>query len=254
MTASLAQIWRYPVKGLAGERLAAVELTPGQALPFDRRYALAMGGGGGADLSGETWVSYRQFYALSSEERLAQLGLAFDEASESVTITRGGKQVARGRPGEPLGRTLLDQFFAAFLAGNPRGAPRLVAGRGSVAFTDTETPSVSLLNLASVADLERVARQPVDPRRFRANLWFEGPPAWAEMDWVGRELTLGTARLAVLEPIERCAATQVNPDTATRDLNVPRLLQGGYGHLCQGIYCRVVAGGRVAEGDTLAPI
>ncbi len=255
MTVTLAQIHRYPVKGLAGERLPATTLSAGQALPFDRRFALAMGGGGGIDLTGQQWINYKQLYALSSEERLAQLGLSFDEASETVTITRGGKQVARGKPGESLGRNLLDQFFAAFLSGSPRGAPKLVAGQptdgGSIAFTDSEAPNLSLLNLASVADLERVARAPVDPRRFRANLWLEGLPAWAEMDWVGKTVTIGGARLAVTEPIERCSATAVNLETAQRDLNIPRILQSGYGHLCQGVYATVVEGGAVAEGDAV---
>jgi len=256
MTVTLAQIHRFPVKGLAGERLAATKLSPGQALPFDRRYALAMGGGGGVDLSGRSWINYRQLYALSSEARLAQLGIAFDEASETVVITRAGKPVARGRPGEPLGRSLLDQFFAAFLAGSPRGAPRMVAGQataeGRVAFTDSERPNLSLLNLASVADLERVARAPVDPRRFRANLWLDGLPAWSEMTWPGQEVTVGAARLKVIEPIERCSATAVNLETAERDLAIPRILQSGYGHLCLGVYAEVIEGGRIAEGDRVA--
>jgi uncharacterized protein YcbX len=255
MTVTLAQIHRFPVKGLAGERLPAVTLAAGQALPYDRRYALAMGGGG-IDLSGQAWINYRQLYALSSEERLAQLGLAFDEATETVVITRGGKQVARGKPGEPLGRSLLDQFFAAFLSGSPRGAPKLVAGQvregRAVAFTDSERPTVSLLNLASVADLERVARAPVDPRRFRANLWLDGLPAWSEMTWPGQEVTVGAARLKVIEPIERCSATAVNLETAQRDLAIPRILQQGYGHLCMGVYAEVVAGGQIAEGDAVA--
>lgn len=255
MTVTLTQIHRFPVKGLAGERLSAVTLSAGQALPYDRRYALAMGGGG-IDLSGQSWISHRQLYGLKAEERLAQLGLAFDEASETVVITRGGKQVARGRPGEPLGRSLLDQFFAAFLSGSPRGAPKLVAGQArdgaSVAFTDTEAPSVSLLNLASVADLERVARAPVDPRRFRANLWLDGLPAWSEMTWPGQVVTVGAARLKVIEPIERCSATAVNLESAQRDLAIPRMLQQGYGHLCMGVYAQVLEGGEVSEGDAVA--
>ncbi|HKY94372.1 MAG TPA: MOSC domain-containing protein [Kiloniellales bacterium] len=253
--ARLTQINRFPVKGLAGERLQAVTLEAGRALPHDRRYALALGGGAGGDLDGGAWADYRLFHTLKQEEKLAQLGLSYDEAAETLTLLRGGKPVARGKATDPVGRSLLNQFFAAFLAGSPRGAPRLVAGRrdaeSAVAFTDAEVPYLSLLNLATVADLERVARQPVDPRRFRANLWIEGPPAWAEMAWAGRRMTLGEAVLEGAEPIERCAATTVNPDTAQRDLNVPRLLQAGFGHIFCGFYLRVVEGGRIAEGDEL---
>ncbi len=253
--ATLAAIWRHPVKALAGERIERATLAAGEALPHDRRFGLAAGGAGGADTSGESWVDYAQFYALTREERLAQLGIAFDEGSETLTISRHGKQVARAKATDPVGRSLLDQFFAAFLADSPRGTPRFLAGRQEpghrVNYTDTEQPTVSLLNLASVADLERVARQPVDPRRFRMNFWLEGLAPWAERDWVGRRLRLGGALLEVSEETVRCAATAVNPETAQRDLNVPRLLQGGFGHLCQGLYAVVREGGEVAAGDAL---
>ena len=252
---TLTQINRFPVKGLAGERLATVMLETDRALPHDRRYALAQGGGAGRHLDGSQWASHRTFYTLKQEEKLAQLGLAYDEAAETLTLLRGGRQVARGKATDPVGQSLLNQFFAAFLSGSARGTPRLVAGRrderDAVAFTDAETPYVSILNLATVADLERVARQPVDPRRFRANLWIDGLPAWAEMEWAGRRMTLGAATLEGAEPIDRCAATTVNPDTAQRDLNVPRLLQGGFGHIFCGFYARVAEGGRITEGDAL---
>ncbi len=41
MTITVAEICRYPVKGLNAERLARVLLTPGEGLPHDRRFALA---------------------------------------------------------------------------------------------------------------------------------------------------------------------------------------------------------------------
>lgn len=256
--AAIEALWRYPVKGLAGERLERTTLTAGEALPHDRRFGLVAGSGGGADTSGDSWVDYGQFYALSREERLAQLGVVFDEAAETLTVTRHGRQVARGRPTDPVGRSLLDQFFAAFLADSPRGTPRFLAGRQEpgrrVNYTDTEQPTVSLLNLASVADMERVARQAVDPRRFRMNVWLTGLAPWAERDWVGRRFRLGGAVVEVIEETERCAATAVNPDSAERDLNVPRLLRGGYGHLCQGVYAIVREGGEVAVGDGLVPL
>ncbi|MDB5549462.1 MAG: molybdenum cofactor sulfurase, partial [Tardiphaga sp.] len=45
-SATIASIYRYPVKGLTPERLDRVALTPGQTLPADRRYAIENGDSG----------------------------------------------------------------------------------------------------------------------------------------------------------------------------------------------------------------
>ena len=62
---------------------------------------------------------------------------------------------------------------------------------------------------------------------------------------------MGGARLRVARPIERCAATNVNPATAERDLNLPRALMRGFGHVHMGVYAAVTEGGEVAVGDAL---
>jgi uncharacterized protein len=92
---------------------------------------------------------------------------------------------------------------------------------------------------------------PVDPLRFRANLYFEGAAAWTEHDWIGAEITIGAARLRVISPITRCAATQVNPVTAERDLDIVAALGRAFGHINMGVYAEVVAGGEIAVGDAL---
>ncbi len=98
-------------------------------------------------------------------------------------------------------------------------------------------------------DLERVTGAAVDPLRFRANVYFEGAPAWAEFDWLGREIAIGAARLRVTARIDRCAATHVNPETAARDMNVVKALQRGFGHIDMGVYAEVISGGEIATGD-----
>jgi uncharacterized protein len=78
-----------------------------------------------------------------------------------------------------------------------------------------------------------------------------GRPAWSEHDWIDSEITLGTARLRVISPITRCAATQVNPVTAKRDLDIVVALGRAFGHINMGVYAEVVTGGEIAEGDAL---
>ena len=92
---------------------------------------------------------------------------------------------------------------------------------------------------------------PVDPIRFRANVYFDGATAWSEHDWIGSELSLGAARLRVISPITRCAATQVNPQSAERDLDIVAALQHSFGHINMGVYAEVLADGEIAVGDPL---
>jgi uncharacterized protein YcbX len=91
----------------------------------------------------------------------------------------------------------------------------------------------------------------LDPLRFRANLYVEGWPAWAENDWEGRSLMLGWAQAEVFKPIVRCAAPDVNPTTAERDTEITKALFDNYGHMLCGVYVRVTRPGRVGLGDAV---
>jgi len=149
----------------------------------------------------------------------------------------------------PIGQDLINQFLNAFMK-DPRGAVKIVSAPG-IAFTDRPEKFVSIINLASVRDIERVTRAPVDPQRFRANLIVDGLPAWSEFDLIDREITVGPVRLKIMMRITRCAATNVNPATGERDLNIPKALITGFGHADCGVFAEVLDGGRVAEGDAV---
>jgi hypothetical protein len=249
VTSSVVDICRYPVKGLNAESLDAVALEPDRRLPDDRRFALAHAASRFQPTE-PGWLPKSEFLTLVRSERLALLRARFESASGHLAIERAGKQVARARATEPTGRDILEQFFSAFLRDEARGAVRLAEAPG-VAFTDVSAPFVSIINRASVRDLERVVGGPVDPLRFRGNLYIDGGAPWEEFGWVGREIDVGAARLAVAERIGRCGATNVDPATGARDLNILLALQQGFGHTQMGVYARVAAGGRVQRGDVV---
>lgn len=121
-------------------------------------------------------------------------------------------------------------------------------------FSDSARKAVSLIGLASICDLKRITRSAIDPRRFRANLYFELARTWQELDWVGHEITAGATRLRVVDRIKRCAAMNVDPDTAVRDLNIPRALQVGFQHADMGVYAEGIGGGAIAPGDPLTRV
>jgi uncharacterized protein YcbX len=110
---------------------------------------------------------------------------------------------------------------------------------------------VSLINLASLRDYEAKVGARRHRRRFRSNIWFSGAPAWSERSWVGQQLQVGGALLRVTRPVTRCAATEVNPETAERDANPLNELRQLYGHVELGVHAEVIEGGRFAVGDAI---
>src|SRR5208282_962363 len=178
-----------------------------------------------------------------------------DAESGILTIAENSRVLLRGQMSEPEGCRLVAEFFTDFLGEAVQGPLRVVEAPGH-AFADarrkpnaTTDKYVSLINRASIAALETAMGVPVDPLRFRANVYFDGASAWSEHDWIGSDITLGAARLRVISPITRCAATQVNPVTAKRDLDIVAALGRAFGHINMGVYAEVVAGGEVALGD-----
>jgi uncharacterized protein YcbX len=99
--------------------------------------------------------------------------------------------------------------------------------------------------------VEGVVGRPLDPTRFRANVFFDGAEPWAEKNWLGRNLRIGEARLKVFAETNRCEATNVNPETAERDTAIPPTLLRTYGHTAVGVYATVATGGEIRPGGRI---
>ena len=247
----LSALYRYPVKGLTPEPLERVLLTAGETLPFDRAWAIE-NGPGRFDAGAPRHLPKIGFLMLMRDERLATLKSRLEDGTETLTITRDGKQVARGQLSTPLGRQLIEQFIAAYMKSELRGAPKIVHVAGH-SFSDVAAKCVHIVNLASVRELERVSGRPVDPLRFRANLYLDGVAPWAEFGWVDKDLRIGPARLLVFARTSRCEATNVDPATGARDMAIPAHLARAWGHQDFGIYAKVVTGGEVSVGAPVVP-
>lgn len=242
-------LYRYPVKGLTAEALEEVTVAAGETLPWDRAFALAQGDAP-FDPAAPAWLQKTHFMCLMANARAAALKASFDPRSGRLAIhDRAGGSVAADALTE-AGRAEIAVWLTKFLGDEARGTPRLHHAPGH-SFSDVSRKVVSLINLASVDDLASRVGASRDKLRFRANLYFRGAPAWSELDWVGREVQAGGARLRIVKRIPRCPATQVNPDTAQRDADPVRELRAHYGHPDLGIYGAVIEGGRIGVGDAL---
>jgi uncharacterized protein YcbX len=247
--AQIVSIYRYPVKGLSPEPLPRVELAVGQTLPADRRFAIE-NGPSGFDPADPKWMSKAYFLMLQRDQWLAGLQTRFDDASRVLTIHHNGVVAAQGNLETAEGRAAIERFLATRFAGEIKGPPKILSGGGH-SFSDVARKVVSIINLGSVADIEGMVGQPVHPLRFRANLYVSGWAPWQEFELLHQTLAVGEVRLKVVKRITRCAAINVDPETAARDLEIPRTLMRRLGHADCGIYAEVVAGGSIATGDAI---
>lgn len=250
MTGRVAAIERHPIKAHGREYLSEVALTPGRPLPWDRTWAVAheaarLDEGGG-------WAAFVNFSIGSKAPKLTAIDARLDEGRGEVTLSHPDRPDLTFRPDDPADLARFLDWVRPLCPADRAQPARIVAvpGRG---MTDTDYPSVSILNLSSGEDLGRRMGMALSPRRWRANFWLEGLEPWVEEAWPGRAFRLGEATVEIVEPIVRCKATMANPETGRIDADTLAALTEARGQRIMGVYARVTGAGRVALGDRLEP-
>jgi uncharacterized protein len=228
------ELWRWPVKSMAGERVRATRLD-GRGLGGDRTHAVEW----------EHKGSWRPLTAREAPRLLAWratypfapgASVRPDDPPLATVTAPGGRGWSWGDP--RLVRALQDDL------GRPIRLRRDVAG-----IHDLER-SVLVTTDASARALAEELGTPVDVRRFRPNLHLElDAPPWAEHEWAGATLRCaGGAALRFLHPCERCVIPTRDPETQVKWPQLLRHLDARHGRLF-GINARVVHAGRVAVGE-----
>ena len=253
--ARVAELYRYPIKGLSPQAELSLDLVAGEGLPADRRFALALGSTT-FDPAAPELLDKGHFLMLRRDESLAALDTRYDAGSARLAIVEPDGATFEADLSTADGRAATERFFHDYIGEACEGRPRLVEAEGHK-FTDISVVSprmmraISVVNLASVRDLAEHVGRPLDPLRFRANIHVEGVAAWAELEWVGRDVAIGEARLRGVLRTKRCAAIDVDPRTGARDTNLPRALVKSYGHPDCGVYLEVLRSGTIRPGDGL---
>lgn len=245
----VAALWRHPIKSFGRERLEAVRLTAGQTLPFDRHWAL-LHAASKFDPADPAWVMCRNFVIGTLNPALAGTWAALDEASMTLTLRHQDLGEITICPDDPTGQARLMGWVNQLDLPTPATglAPHL-PGRG---YTDDSQPTVTLMNMASHAAVEGALGAPLEPERWRGNIWIEGAAPWAEFDWTEKEVQLGSAVIRLHKRTERCKHTMANPRSGVRDVDTLRLLAETFGHRDFGVAGVVITSGEVALGDPVA--
>ncbi|WP_347139723.1 MOSC N-terminal beta barrel domain-containing protein [Paracoccus sp. SSK6] len=249
MTARLAHIRRHPIKSISGEGLESVTLTATRRLPGDREWAVLTEAGERNAQTSQTggepdrWLPKSCFVrGVSSPQVQAISGGWSDGWLTLRQPTQADLVIDPATDGDRLVEWLRPLWPA-----NAPAPTRLV--RGAAIWTDQKWPWISILSLASLADLEAKTGQALGIHRWRGNLWVDGWQPWAERDLIGHVISIGGVELRVTQHIGRCEATSANTDTGEKDIDMLATLESLYGHTDFGIFAEVVTGGEIALGN-----
>ncbi|MBI1205123.1 MAG: aminotransferase class I/II-fold pyridoxal phosphate-dependent enzyme [Rhodopseudomonas sp.] len=246
--ATVSRLYRYPIKGLSAQPLSCVALEPDKPFPHDREYALARPGAP-IDSRDPKWAKKGLFVMLMLDEGLARVTTKLDVDSHHMTVTQGNRQIAQANLTDEAERAEFEHAVWKLVPTLP-APPTLVHSSGGH-FMDKPDNVISLINLATVRSLEQQWGVAIDPLRFRANIYIDGAKPWEEFDWVGGDISIGGVDFAVDRKNGRCGATNVNPQTGRRDLDIPASLRAMYGHKNLGVYLIAKNAGQIAVDDAL---
>jgi uncharacterized protein YcbX len=223
---TVAELWRYPVKSMRGERLEAADVS-WHGVEGDRRWAFVRPG---LERSSFPWLTIRELPEMAH----------FVPALTDPGRPEESPAVVRTPEGEELDVT--DPALAARLG---EGLRLMKQNRGI-----PDIAPLSLMTTATIAGLAEHVDARLDARRFRPNLLVEpsGDGSFPEDGWVGSVLRIGEARMRVDQRDKRCVMINVDPDTTERDPVVLRTV-AQLRDACLGVYGTTVTPGRVAVGD-----
>ena len=235
----VAELWRYPVKSLQGERLDGTEVGP-DGLAGDRQWALfdtATGFGLTARRVPDLLFLTGRLRADGAAEVVMPDGSVTSD--DTVLSEWLGRPVALRSADEAPGERLYENPNEVGEAGE-YDWDAFPGAQG--AFHDSSRTRVSLVSTATLGTWDR--------RRFRANVVLAGE---GENALVGRRVRLGGAELDVVKQVDRCVmVTRPQPGGIGRDTGVLKTIHRQRDG-CLAVGALVTRPGPVAVGDGLAP-
>jgi uncharacterized protein YcbX len=189
MTMWLKEIWRYPVKSMAGERLTAA-VVHADGIEGDRLVHVTTEQGG----------------VVTARTKPLLLG-------HRATLAPDGAALVDGRPWH-------DPEIAR--------AVEAAAGPGArlVAYDAPDRFDILPLLVATDGAIEAFGH---DSRRLRPNLVIGGVPGLEERSWEGRTLRVGAVLVELADLRGRCVMTTFDPDTLEQDPGVLRKIAREFG-------------------------
>lgn len=242
--ATVAEIWRHPIKSHGRDSLSEIAVIAYQTLPWDRAWAVTHAK---SDADGSDWAPCNNFSIGSKAPLLMAIDLAFDADTQKITLTHPDRPTLTIDPNHDSDAFI--DWVTPLMPANRAASARLVKAQ-TRGMTDTDYPSISIGNLASHRDVCAKLGQDISIKRWRGNIWLDGLNPWQEFDWIGKSIRIGSVTFDVKEPVRRCMATTANPTTGIRDADTLKALNS-WGHQNFNVYAIATSDGAIKRGDTL---
>ncbi len=244
---AVAQLWRYPVKSMQGERLPAVKVHA-DGLEGDRRWGVL-------DVrTGRVLTGRREPTLLGARASLGEGTEPSIELPDGTGLVGAG-DATDGALSEWLGRPV--RLVEAAAHGDRAEFFADPTDDASEAVEWTMPPerfvdAMPLLLMTTASLRAGAALHPAgqwDVRRFRPNVLFDGSgDGWLEDAWCGQIVRIGEVEVVPQQPCIRCTMVTRPQPGLTRDLEVYRTLARHHGgHF--GVWTVVLNGGTIAEND-----
>ena len=245
MTASVAHIWRHPIKAHGREALERVAIEAGQTMPLDRAWAVMHDKS--KAIEGE-WSTCGNFSRAARTPTLQAIEAKYHEPLGMLSLTHPDLEPISFNP-DVDGQKFID-WVKPLMADTSFQSTKLIPA-GPHGMTDSDFPTLSLNNLSTHQAVSAHLGQDLSPVRWRGNIWFAGLDPWEERSWIGKSVRIGTAEFEIREEIGRCTATTVNPATGNIDVDTLKALRELIGEQNFGVYAYPIKSGRIALGDKM---
>ena len=245
------ELWQFPVKGFGGSKKEFAVLTPNGCFPHDRHFAISVGDAKTSNATSGKWFPKAHFLQLMSHAEAAEYTCSYrtDNSEQKLELFQRGKSCLCINPASESQRKKFEDFIAARFTDQLRGKPNLMKS-GNQAYTDQSTPLISIASKASLEAFADATNTFPDNRRFRINIIIDSENAFTEADMIGKTIKCGEASLLVKKTVGRCAAINVDPETASRsNQDYVSFMREYFGHSNLGVFAKVLNGGTISIGD-----
>ena len=243
----VTDIFRHPLKSHGREALQQVSLSKGNAMPWDRCWAVAHEA---SSADGSTWVPCANFSRGSKAPKLMAVNVKLNETAQTLTLSHPERKDFTFQPDDIQQLSGFLAWIKPLMPTDRAQSARIIRlqDRG---FTDTDFASISINSHASLRALSEKIGLQLSPLRWRGNIWLDDLEPWAEHSWVGQQFRIGSVLFEGVEPVVRCLATTANPQTGEQDADTLGALNDGWNHQNFGLYARIIESGKISIEDTL---